>query len=151
MGLSGTAAGEYGEVTVDDIAIFTGRLESGALASFEATRFATGRKNALAIEVSGDKGALAFDLEDLNSPVVLRPHGAEPTQGFTRILVTESEHPYVSAWWPAGHMLGYEHGFSHQVKDFVEAIAAGSDPHPTSPTACRCSACSTPSSRVPQQ
>ena len=52
-------------------------------------------------------------------------------QGFTRILVTESEHPYVAAWWPAGHMLGDEHGFSHQVKDLVDAIAEGTDPHPT--------------------
>jgi predicted dehydrogenase len=131
VGLSGTGTGEYGEVTVDDIAIFTGRLESGALASFEATRFATGRKNALAIEVSGDKGALAFDLEDLNTLWFYDRTAPNQTQGFTRILVTESEHPYVSAWWPAGHMLGYEHGFSHQVKDFVEAIATGVDPHPT--------------------
>ena len=45
--------------------------------------------------------------------------------------MTEAEHPYVAAWWPAGHMLGYEHGFSHQVKDLVEAIDAGTDPHPT--------------------
>jgi len=131
VGLSGTGTGEYGEVTVDDIAIFTGRLESGALASFEATRFATGRKNALAIEVSGDKGALAFDLEDLNTLWFYDRTAPNQTQGFTRILVTESEHPYVSAWWPAGHMLGYEHGFSHQVKDLVEAIATGVDPHPT--------------------
>jgi predicted dehydrogenase len=116
---------------VDDIAIFTGRLESGALASLEATRFATGRKNALAIEVSGDKGALAFDLEDLNTLWFYDRTAPNQTQGFTRILVTESEHPYVSAWWPAGHMLGYEHGFSHQVKDFVEAIATDVDPHPT--------------------
>jgi len=130
-GLSGTAAEGYGEVTVDDIAIFTGRLESGALASFEATRFATGRKNALAIEVSGDKGALAFDLEDLNTLWFYDRTAPDETQGFTRILVTEPGHPYVSAWWPAGHMLGYEHGFSHQVKDLVEAVAAGVDPHPT--------------------
>ena len=130
-GLSGTAAEGYGEVTVDDIAIFTGRLESGALASFEASRFATGRKNALAIEVSGDRGALAFDLEDLNTLWYYDRTAPNATQGFTRILVTEPEHPYVAAWWPAGHTLGYEHGFSHQVKDLVEGIATGTDPHPT--------------------
>jgi predicted dehydrogenase len=128
---NGTAAQGYGEVTVDDVAIFTGRFDSGALGSFEATRFATGRKNALSIEVSGDKGALAFDLEDLNSLWFYDRTAPNQTQGFTRILVTESEHPYVSAWWPAGHMLGYEHGFSHQVKDLIEAIADGTDPHPT--------------------
>lgn len=130
-GLSGTAGEGRGQVTVDDVAMFTGRLSSGALASFEATRFATGRKNALEIEISGDRGALRWNLEEMN---VLEFHDATrpaAEQGFTRILVTEPEHPYVSGWWPAGHMLGYEHGFSHQVKDLVEAISAGSDPHPT--------------------
>ena len=130
-GLSGTAGEGYGEVTVDDVAIFAGRFDSGVLGSFEATRFATGRKNALSIEVSGDKGALAFDLEDLNTLSFYDRTAPNQTQGFTRILVTESEHPYVSAWWPAGHMLGYEHGFSHQVKDLVEGIVEGTDPHPT--------------------
>ncbi|MFJ4027393.1 Gfo/Idh/MocA family protein [Paenarthrobacter sp. NPDC089989] len=130
-GLSGKAAAGYGQVTVDDIAIFTGRLGSGALASFEATRFATGRKNALSIEVSGDKGALAFDLEDLNSIQFYDRTAPADLQGFRKILVTEPVHPYVSAWWPAGHMLGYEHGFSHQVKDLVEGIARNTDPHPT--------------------
>jgi predicted dehydrogenase len=130
-GLSGTAGDGYGEVTVDDVAIFTGRLENGALVSFEATRFATGRKNQLTIEVSGTKGALAFDLEDLNSLSYYDRTAPTDRQGFTKILVTEGEHPYVSAWWPAGHMLGYEHGFSHQVKDLVEGIVAGTDPHGT--------------------
>jgi len=130
-GLSGTAAEGYGKVTVDDVAIFTGRLANGALVSFEATRFATGRKNALTIEVSGDKGALAFDLEDLNSLQFYDRTTADDRQGFTKILVTEAQHPYVAAWWPAGHMLGYEHGFSHQVVDLVTAIAEGTDPHPS--------------------
>jgi predicted dehydrogenase len=130
-GLSGKSAAGYGQVTVDDIAIFTGRLASGALASFEATRFATGRKNALAIEISGDKGALAFDLEDLNSIQFYDRTAPADQQGFRKILVTEPVHPYVAAWWPAGHMLGYEHGFSHQVKDLVEGIVRNTDPHPT--------------------
>lgn len=130
-GLSGTAAEGYGEVTVDDVAIFTGRLSTGALVSFEATRFATGRKNALTLEVSGDKGALRFELEDLNTLWFYDRTAPAEMQGFTRILVTEAQHPYVAAWWPAGHMLGYEHGFSHQVVDLVTAIAGGSDPHPS--------------------
>jgi predicted dehydrogenase len=130
-GLSGTAGEGFGEVTVDDIALFNGRFESGALGSFEATRFATGRKNALSIEVSGEAGALFWDFEDLNTLWFYDRTVANRTQGFSRILVTESEHPYVSGWWPAGHMLGYEHGFSHQVKDLVEGIVSGEDPHPT--------------------
>ncbi len=130
-GLSATAAEGFGAVTVDDVALFTGRLANGALVSFEATRFATGRKNALTIEVSGDRGALAFDLEDLNSLQFYDRTAPGDRQGFTKILVTEAVHPYVAAWWPAGHMLGYEHGFSHQVVDLVTAIEAGTDPHPS--------------------
>ena len=131
IGLGGTAGTERGKVTVDDLALFAGRFDSGVLASFEATRFATGRKNALDIEISGDAGALHWNLEDLNALDFSDATRPALEQGFTRILVTEPEHPYLEAWWPAGHMLGYEHGFSHQAKDFVEAIAAGHDPHPS--------------------
>ena len=130
-GLSGTAAAERGAVTVDDLALFTGRLSSGALASFEATRFRTGRKNALRIEISGSKGAIAFDLERLNELEFYDATLPITGQGFQRILVTESEHPYLAPWWPPGHMLGYEHGFSHQVFDFVTAIHDGTPPLPS--------------------
>ncbi len=131
VGLSGTATSERGQVTVDDIALFTGRLESGALASFEATRFRTGRKNALRIEISGSLGALAFDLERLNELEFYDATLPATGLGFQRILVTESDHPYVGPWWPTGHMLGYEHGFSHQVFDFVTAIEEGTQPRPS--------------------
>jgi predicted dehydrogenase len=131
VGLSGTASTERGPVTVDDIALFTGRLDSGALASFEATRFRTGRKNALRIEISGSKGALAFDLERLNELEFYDATLPETQLGFQRILVTEHDHPYLAPWWPTGHMLGYEHGFSHQVVDFVSAIAEGAQPRPS--------------------
>ncbi|AZS37879.1 Glucose--fructose oxidoreductase [Microbacterium lemovicicum] len=131
VGLSGTASSERGAVTVDDVALFTGRLESGALASFEATRFRTGRKNALRIEVSGSLGALSFDLERLNELELYDATQPGTEQGFRRILVTEHDHPYLSPWWPTGHMLGYEHGFSHQVRDLVVAIADGTQPRPS--------------------
>ncbi|SFR84801.1 Predicted dehydrogenase [Agromyces sp. CF514] len=130
-GLTGSASSERGAVTVDDLALFTGRLTSGALASFEATRFRTGRKNALRIEVSGSKGALAFDLERLNELEFYDATQPATEQGFRRILVTEPDHPYAGAWWPTGHMLGYEHGFSHQVRDLVVAIAGGTAPEPS--------------------
>ncbi len=130
-GLSGTAGEGTGEVTVDDVALFTGRLAGGALASFEATRFATGRKNALTLEVSGEKGALVFDLEELNVLQHYDRTAPVERQGFARILVTEDVHPYVAAWWPAGHILGYEHGFTHQVVDLVRAIEDGMPTHGT--------------------
>ena len=107
---------------MDDAALFTARFDGGAIGSFEATRFALGRKNAFRIEINGTDGSLAFDFEDNNcsSSSTARP---VDEQGFRRILVTEPDHPYVSAWWPPGHGLGYEHGFTHQVVDLVTAIA----------------------------
>lgn len=131
VGLSGTGSSEYGDVTVDDAAMFTGRFDSGALGTFEATRFATGRKNAMRIEISGSRGALAFDLEDLNALEFYDATAPATRQGFSKILVTEPEHPYISHWWPAGHMLGYEHAFSHQAKDFIDSISAGQQPRPS--------------------
>ena len=133
-GLSGTAAagaGERGPVTVDDAAVFLAKFTGGAVGVFEATRFATGRKNAIRIEINGDKGSLAFDFEDMNVLQVYDAGEADETAGFKRILVTEPGHPYVAAWWPPGHGLGYEHAFTHQVVDLVTAIAEGTDPRPT--------------------
>ncbi|HEU4489316.1 MAG TPA: Gfo/Idh/MocA family oxidoreductase [Jiangellales bacterium] len=130
-GLSGVAGAGRGRVTVDDAALFLARFTGGALGSFEATRFAAGRKNAIRIELNGSAGSLAFDFEDMNV-LHFYDHTEDPrTAGFRRILVTEPQHPYVGAWWPAGHLLGYEHGFTHQVVDLVTAIAEGSDPRPS--------------------
>lgn len=130
-GLSASGGAEHGPVTVDDAAVFTGRLASGALASFEATRFASGRKNALKLEINGERGSLAFDLERLNELQFHDHTEPAPSSGFRRILVTEPAHPYLEAWWPPGHALGYEHTFIHQARDLVEAIAAGTDPVPS--------------------
>ncbi|MFF9157956.1 Gfo/Idh/MocA family protein [Streptomyces sp. NPDC014846] len=130
-GLTAMPAAGTGTVTVDDAALFTGRFASGALASFEATRYATGRKNALRIELNGERGSLSFDLERLNE---LWFHDAtEPgaEAGFRRILVTEPDHPYMAAWWPPGHGLGYEHTFVHQARDLVHAIDEGRRPDPS--------------------
>ncbi|MEI5676589.1 MULTISPECIES: Gfo/Idh/MocA family protein [unclassified Nocardioides] len=126
-----TADGDRGAVTVDDAAVFIGRFTGGALGIFEATRFATGRKNSIRIELNGSAGSLAFDFEDMNVLELYDASEPAETAGFRRILVTEPEHPYVEAWWPPGHGLGYEHGFTHQVVDLVKAIAAGTDPAPT--------------------
>jgi predicted dehydrogenase len=127
----GGASTERGPVTVDDAAVFIARFTGGGLGVFEATRFATGRKNAIRIEINGSKGSLAFDFEDMNVLELFDASEPDETAGFRRILVTEPGHPYVAAWWPPGHGLGYEHGFTHQVVDLVHAIADGTDPSPT--------------------
>jgi predicted dehydrogenase len=130
-GLSGVAGSERGEVTVDDAAIFLARFSGGGLATFEATRFAAGRKNAIRIEINGSNGSLAFDFEDMNLLHFYDNTEDPTTAGFRRILVTEPTHSYIEAWWPPGHLLGYEHAFTHQAVDLVNAIAAGDDPTPS--------------------
>jgi predicted dehydrogenase len=130
-GLSATGSAARGPVTVDDAALFVGRLAGGGLASFEATRFATGRKNALRLEVNGSLGSLAFDFEAMNELEFYDGTEDAVTAGFRRILVTEADHPYAGAWWPPGHGLGYEHTFVHEVADLVRDLAAGTDPAPS--------------------
>ncbi|MCU1566191.1 MAG: putative dehydrogenase [Pseudarthrobacter sp.] len=119
------------DVTVDDAAWATLALASGAIASVEASRVATGRKNSLQIEIYGDKGALRFDLENLNELAFSDATLPAREQGFRRIVVTEPEHPYLDAWWPPGHIIGWEHTFTHQIRDFLLAIDAGTAPSPS--------------------
>ncbi|HYH25119.1 MAG TPA: Gfo/Idh/MocA family oxidoreductase [Blastococcus sp.] len=129
--LSGVGGTGVGQVTVDDAAAFLARFDGGAFGVFEATRFATGRKNAIRIEINGSAGSLAFDFEDMNVLHFLDATDPAATAGFRRIVVTEPDHPYLAAWWPPGHGLGYEHGFTHQVVDLLTAIAQGEDPTPS--------------------
>ncbi|MEU8706372.1 Gfo/Idh/MocA family oxidoreductase [Streptomyces sp. NPDC048565] len=131
-GLTGAAdSAARGAVTVDDATLFNGRLASGTLASFEATRMAAGRKNALRLEINGEFGSIAFDLERLNE-LSFHDHTEPATSaGFRRILVTEPQHPYLEAWWPPGHGLGYEHTFVHQAHDVVRTITEGRAPLPS--------------------
>ncbi|WP_435819362.1 Gfo/Idh/MocA family protein [Micromonospora violae] len=133
-GLAATADGgaaPTGQVTVDDAAVFVARLDGGALATYEASRFATGRKNALRVEINGSLGSVLFDLERLNELEFYDATRPTTEQGFSRILVTEGEHPYMSAWWPPGHIIGYEHSFTHEMRDFIEAVATDVDPTPS--------------------
>jgi predicted dehydrogenase len=124
-------SGATGAVTVDDAALFVARLSGGAIATYEATRFATGRKNGLRVEINGSLGSAVFDLERLNELEFYDATRPDTEQGFTRILVTEPAHPYLSAWWPPGHLIGYEHSFTHQMRDLIEAIVTGTDPRPS--------------------
>jgi predicted dehydrogenase len=115
------------DVTVDDAAWATLRTSGGAVASLEVTRMATGRKNSLGIEVYGSTGALSFDLDRLNELSVC----TDPAAGYTRMLVTEADQPYVGSWWPPGHVLGWDHTFTSQAADFLRAIASGGEPAPS--------------------
>jgi predicted dehydrogenase len=131
-GLSASAGStERGAVTVDDAALFLARLDGGAVATYEATRFATGRKNGIRVELNGSLGSLVFEFERMNELQFYDATRPPAEQGFARILVTEPDHPYMAAWWPAGHPIGYEHTFTHEVRDLIEAIGTGVDPAPS--------------------
>jgi predicted dehydrogenase len=119
------------DVTVDDAAWATLSLASGAIASVEVSRVATGQKNSLKLEIYGDQGTILFDLEDLNELGFLDAAVPVREQGFRRILVSEPEHPYLEAWWPQGHIIGWEHTFTHEIRDFLTAINAGDAPSPS--------------------
>jgi predicted dehydrogenase len=125
------ADGEMGEVTVDDAAAFLARFENGAVGTFEASRFAAGRRNQNAFEINGSKGSVAFDLERMNELEVFFVDDDADVQGFRTVNVTEPDHPYAGAWWPPGHILGYEHTFVHTMKDLMDGIKTGASPAPT--------------------
>jgi predicted dehydrogenase len=118
-------------VDVDDAAQVIGFFDEDVTFSLEVSRFATGHKNALRIEINGSRGSVCFDLERLNE-LLFYDH-SEPgwRAGYRTILVTERDHPYIVHWWPPGHTLGYEHTFVHQAADFLTAIARGAPAEPS--------------------
>jgi predicted dehydrogenase len=121
-----------GEVDVDDAFEAFVEFEGGAIGTLEASRFATGRKNALSFEINGSKGSIAFDLERINE-LQVNLSGSTPdrrAQGFRQVLVTEPEHPFLEHWWPAGHVIGWEHTFVHELHHFLTAIRDGTEVTP---------------------
>jgi len=126
-GAGAATAGAKGRSTVDDAVLFLARLSGGGLASFEATRLATGYHNANRFELHGERGALRFDFERMNELHVYSLDDDPAVQGWTTVDVTRagSGHPYVEAWWPDSHGLGYEHSFINQASDILTAIGGG--------------------------
>ncbi len=116
-----------GTVDVDDAFEATVEFENGAIGTYEATRFAAGRKNQMRWEINGSKGTLVFDAERQNE-LLAHFSGSKPgasAQGFRNVLVSEADHPYWEHWWPHGHMIGWEHTFVHELHHLLEAIAGG--------------------------
>jgi len=129
--LADGSGGQLGPVTVDDAALFIARFVGGALGGFEATRFATGHTEGLRVELNGELGSIVWELGALNQLRLFDATDDPATQGFRTIQVTRSGHPYAGAWWPDGHTIGYEHTFTHEVRDLLHAIADGRDPVPS--------------------
>jgi predicted dehydrogenase len=137
-GLSGQGSSKKGKVTVDDAMLFMANFKNGAVGSFEATRFATGRKNHNRIEINGSKGSLVWCFEDMNYVQFFSKEDEELNQGFRSIIATEPDHPYAGAYWPPGHILGYEHTFINQVYDFITAVATDGEIIPDMVDGLRC-------------
>lgn len=123
LGATGSASEKKGPVTVEDSAAFLAKFSNGVLGTFEATRFATGNRNAHSIEINGSKGSIKWNIERLNEIQLYLKDDPQGRQGWRTVLVGEGSHPYISAYWPAGHIIGWEHSFIHEVYEFLEAIA----------------------------
>lgn len=123
--------GETANVTVDDATCFLARFRDSAMGVFEASRAATGSKNRNEIEIEGSEGALRFNLERLNELLVYFSEDPSDIRGFRKILVTEPEHPFLTHWWPPGHLLGWEHAQVHLIAAFLNDIATGDHSAPT--------------------
>ena len=139
-GLTAQSSTEKGKVTVDDAALFLGRFDNGALGSFEATRFALGRKNHNTFEINGSKGSIVFDLERLNELQYYNEEDPEDRRGFRTILATNASQPYAGAFWPDGHIIGYEHTFIDTMYDLLNGHANGVSPQPDFRAGAQCNA-----------
>jgi len=134
MGLTRTFVEDRpgGHVDVDDAFESAVEFESGAVGTIEASRFCPGRKNAMAFEVNGSRGTMAFDLERLNE-LQVNLTGSSPgarAQGFRTVLVSEADHPFWEHWWPHGHIIGWEHTFVHELHHLLKCIATGASVGP---------------------
>ncbi|WP_421725843.1 Gfo/Idh/MocA family protein [Bauldia sp.] len=123
--------GKMKAVGIDDAAALLAHFKNGSLGLFESTRYARGHKALYTLEINGEHGSFMWDLHDLNR-LAWFDHSVEGRlRGWTSILVTDGEHPYLGNWWVPGLNLGYEHSFVHAVADFIEGLQTGK---PTSPT-----------------
>jgi len=137
-GLTATAREGTERVTVDDYSAFLARFAHGALATFEATRLAPGRKNHNRFEINGSRGTLAWCFEDLNYLDYYSVDDPAAQQGFRRIIATEGAHPYAGSWWPPAHMLGYDHGFVNAAADLVSDVTRDRSCQPCFLDGARC-------------
>jgi predicted dehydrogenase len=122
--------GGRAQVDVDDAVTALLEFDNGALGTIEATRFANGHRNGNMWEINGENGSIKFNLERLNELDVYWGDGRKETLGFTNVLISEGYHPYWEYWWPAGHMIGWEHTFVHEFHHFFDAIVNNKDVAP---------------------
>lgn len=130
---------KYDTVDVDDAAIYVARIKNAnTLATFEATRFAPGRRNYNSIEIYGSEGSVLWNKEDMNVFHYFNRKDPDTLQGFRKVLATDIGHPYTQAWWPPGHLIGYEHLFVHEIYEFLCSLNRKTIKYPTFEDAVKC-------------
>jgi predicted dehydrogenase len=112
-------------VEIDDASAFLARFANGSLGTFEATRYARGRKNENYFEINGEKGSLAFNLENAHELGYFTHEDEGHLRGWRTIQVWDSDHPYMEHWWVPGCSIGYEHTFINALADFLGGLASG--------------------------
>jgi predicted dehydrogenase len=131
--------GETGTVDVDDAAVYIARFAKGkTLGTFEATRFAPGRRNYNGIEIYGSKGSVYWNQEDMHHFHYYNIADGPDRQGFRKVLATDPAHPYMSAYWPSGHNIGYEHLFVNEIHDFLVQLEEQQVTYPTFEDGLKC-------------
>jgi predicted dehydrogenase len=123
--------GKVEPITIDDASAFLCRFANGSLAIFEATRFARGHKALFTLEINGERASAMWDLHDLHRLEYFDYRDKGPLRGWKDIHITDADHPYMKHWWVPGLQIGYEHTFTHQVADFLMAVAENKAASPT--------------------
>ncbi|HOC73766.1 MAG TPA: Gfo/Idh/MocA family oxidoreductase, partial [Candidatus Hydrogenedentes bacterium] len=138
-GTSGKNTGKMDTVDVDDAAVYLGRIKgANTLATFEATRFAPGRRNYNTIEIYGSEGSVLWNQEDMNVFHYFSRKDPGTLQGFRKVQACDPGHAYVGNWWPSGHIIGYEHLFVHEMYEFLCGLKAKKGNYPTFEDAVKC-------------
>jgi predicted dehydrogenase len=123
--------GNVEPVGIDDASAFLARFQNGSLSTFEATRYARGHKALYTLEINGEDASACWDLHDLHRLQWFDHKDEGRTRGWRSVHITDGDHPYMKNWWVPGLQIGYEHSFTHQFADFLQAVGAGAAASPT--------------------
>jgi myo-inositol 2-dehydrogenase/D-chiro-inositol 1-dehydrogenase len=126
-----TLTGRIEPVGIDDASAFLCRFENGSLATFEATRYARGHKALYTLEINGEHASAMWDLHDLHRIQYFDHRDEGQLRGWRSVHITDGDHPYMKHWWVPGLQIGYEHTFTHQFADFLQAVGEGNQASPT--------------------
>jgi predicted dehydrogenase len=117
------AAAAEPAAVLDAAATVLARFPSGLTATFELSRVAPGNRNGLRFEIDGSEGSIRFSLERLNELELAQ--GRSRGETYTRLFVTEADHPWMAGRRPPGHPIGWEDTFAFQAHDLLACLAEG--------------------------